>query len=261
MSFVDELLNVFKLAAGVDPKRPTLIWTTRGEYLYNDQSESYLPLLPEFKRGISTVESLIAAVKEECRRRQNLTGDFMTVTFNQSGAMFYADDKARQDTWKYERQLSQQWAFLLQNINKEFTHLAFLRFLQGLRPSISNYIDLSREYKKVRFDGTTSIKSNPILENGSLGLQIGFNLETKNGSTNTKMPAEFIVTMPFTKGEGFSYALNIELDVSLDEDKNIRFKPNCPDLEIITEQALKDEVSFFKEKVAELKDLLILLDY
>lgn len=261
MTAIEELLKVFKLAADVDDKRPVELETQRGTYLYNDGKKEYSPLLPELNRGISNVESLAGAVIEECVRRNNPTGNFMTVIFTEKGGAFYPDDERRLDRWTYERCLSQQWKFLLENLNKEMKHLDFIRFVQGLRPSVINYQALIREFKKVTFDGRTSVTSQPIIEDGQGGSQVSFTLETKNGHTQTAMPGDIAIELPFTRGSDKKYSLIIELDVALNEMDQVRFRPVCPELEVVTEQAIADEVAFFKEQVKEKSDLLVLLDY
>lgn len=257
----EQLLSVFKLAANVDDKRPIRMDTFRGEYLYSDEKRSYAPLLPELKRGISTVESLVGAVLEEAKRRENTTGQFMTVIFTEKGGVFYPDDKARLDLWTYERCLSQQWEALLRGLNNDTTHLSFIRFLQGLRSSIVGYPDIIREFKKVQFDGKTAVTSQPIIENGAAGKQVSFTLETKNGVTQTEMPGTIPLTLPFTRGGTKLYNLVLELDVALQGD-NVVFRPVVPEIESVTEQAIADEVNYFEGEVkGMLPELLVLLDY
>lgn len=261
MAIVEELLDVFKRAAGVDDKRPIMHDTERGVHMYSDANREYNLLIPELKRGVSTVESFAQVVKEESRRRDNSAGDFMTAVFTQKGGVFYPDDKKRLDQWTYERTLSQQWEYLLQRLGRDMKHLEFVRFLQGLRPSVQDYSLLMRDYKKVTFDGKTRVSSQPVIENGQGGSQVSFVLETKNGTTEEAMPGAFVLELPFTKGGAKTYQLTIELDVALDENQQVKFRPVCPDLEAVTEEAISDEVAYFKEHVAEMSELLVLLDY
>lgn len=257
-----QLLDVFRLAANVDDKRPIFQDTERGKYIYVDRDAAYKPLLPELNRTISTVESLADVVLEESRRRENTTGNFMTVIFTELGGKFYPDDKKRLDEWKYERCPSQQWEFLIRHLGRDMKHLEFVRFLQGLRPSILNYAELMREFKKVTFDAKTAVTSQPIIENGQAGDQIVFTLETKSGHADTAMPGTVSLRLPFTRGGEKLYNLTIELDVALDENKQVKFRPVVPDMEAIIEDALQDEVEYFTSQVDErLPDLLVLLDY
>ncbi len=257
---LDELLDVFRMASGQDKRRPISLKTIRGEYLYSDIAAEYKPLLPELKRGISTVESLAAVVKEETKRRDNALGSYMTVIFTEKGGVFYPDDKARLDLWTYERCLSQQWQTLLKGLNTETSHLSFIRWLQGLRSSIVGYPDIIREFKKVTFDGKNSVTSQPIIESGAAGKQVSFTLETKNGVTQTEMPASIPLVLPFTRGGTALYSLTIELDVALQDDRVV-FRPVVPELESVTEKAIADEVNYFEQELDEVTDLLVLLDY
>lgn len=265
MAFVEELLSVFKQAAGfpeTDHKRPISLETIRGEHIYSDAKQEYKLLIPELERGISSVESLAMAVLEEATRRENETGKFMTVIFTDRGGRFYPDDKRRLDKWEYERCLSQQWKHLTQYLGRDMKHLDFVRFLQGLRPSVTDYISLMREYKKVTFDGKTSVTSQPIIEDGKGGSQVAFTLETKNGQTQAAMPGEIKIDLPYTRGSLHTYELTIELDVYLDDNNQVKFRPVCPDIEAVVEQAIADELEFFKEQTFEkLPELLVLLDY
>lgn len=261
MSIVVDLIDVFKKAAKIDHKRPIVQDTNRGELLYNDSQGCYNALIPEFKRSLSTVDSLVMAVEEECKRRENQTGNFMTVVFDVDGGIFYPDDKKRLDRWNYARCLSQQWEHLTEHLNQDMRHLDFIRFLQGLRPSILDYPSIMKEFKKVTFDARTSVTSQPIIEDGQAGSQVSFILDTKNGKTQTQMPAAIMVHLPFVRGSATNYDLTIELDVALDRNEQVVFRPVCPEIETVTEQAINDEFQVFKNSTQDLKDLLVLLDY
>lgn len=256
MSMIVDAIEAIELKA-----RIPLLETLRGVYLYNDDEKRYRPLIPQLDRNISNIESLGAVIHEEVKRRGNSSGNFMTVILTEQGGIFYPDDQLRLDQWKFQRCLSQQWSYLVKNIDRELDHLSFLRVLQGLRPSIQNYATLMREFKKVTFDGKTTVTSQPIIENGNAGAEVSFTLETKNGQTQTAMPGEFELVMPFVKAGLKSYTFKLELDVSLDSNNKVCFRLVFPEREIIVETALNDELEYLTKETENLEDLLILLDY
>ena len=261
MTVIDSLLSVFKQAAGVDNKRPIITDTDRGPYLYDDGERKYGRLIPEYSRSLSNVESLATAVLEEASRRNIDNGQFMTVIFTENGGTFYPDDKKRLDKWVFERCLSQQWLHLTKGLNRPMSHKDFLRWMQGLRPSLAEgYPLLMREYRKVTFDHNTSVASQPILENGKAGALVNITLTTKSGDQDMTMPGGFDIVTSFAKAGEQQYVVPVELDVALNEGR-IEFMPVCPTLESIKDKAIQDEVGFFREATAKLPELLILVDY
>lgn len=279
MGIFDELLNVFNKAAGEfepDRKRAVTLDTVRGEYLYSDKDSQYHPLVPAMKRGLSTVESLATAVLEEARRVESPQGDFMTVIFTEKGGMFYPNDKARVDEWSFDRTHSQQWQHLMAWINRPLKHKDFIRVLQGLRPSIKNHLDtpddasgltayaaLMRIYRSVSFDSNTKVTSQPMITAGKTGGSVNFTMTTKaGGEQEVDLPTEIPLVMPFVKGSETLYQFTVEVDAALDEDTSQPvFMLVFPDRENIVDQAISDEVAYFKRETEKLPNLLVLLDY
>jgi hypothetical protein len=229
--------------------RPEILTTSRGPHIYSDRQQEYMLLFPPFERTVSNVESFAAAVIEESRRRENPTGKFMTAIFNEEGGVFYPDDEKRIDKWLYKRCHSQQWRWLMQYINKPLKHIDFLRALQGLRPSINAYPEIIREYRKVKFDSSTVVSGQPMLEKGESGGSIVVTLKTKSGDQEQDMPSSFVVIMPYAKASETDYEFQLEVDACLNENNEMRFTLLFPDMETIIEQALADEVDYFRNQV------------
>jgi hypothetical protein len=261
MTVISELVEFLTGAAKVDHKREISIETKRGTYLYNDGEKHYSRLIPEYKRKLSNVESLAVVVTEEAKRRNIDNGQFMTVIFTESGGVFFPDDERRLDEWHFDRCLSQQWEYLAKHLNRPMFHKQFLRFMQGLRPSLGyHYSTLMRDYRKVTFDNNTSVKSQPILESGTAGVLVNMTLSTRAGDQEIEMPGGFEINLQFAKAGEKIYTLPVELDVAL-EDGKPEFMLVCPTLDSVRDQAIQDEVAFFREATANLPELLILVDY
>lgn len=236
-------------------------------YLYNDKAQKY----EEVDRwapsgyGVSNVESFATLVKEAARRKENPTGNLMTVIFSATGATFAADDRDRRDLFAYDRTNSPQWKALLEILNKPMDHPTFVRALQRLRPSIKDYDRIIRHYRKVSFGETLGIVSEPILTDGKSQNAYQVAIEARGGAENTTtLPSEFVVELQFTRGSSSRYLMTIELDLSTipkGDRKELRFTLIAPEVSVVVEQAIEDEVAWFRGEAKDLSELLILVDY
>lgn len=259
-------------------------------FLYDDAKQRYEAIGRHVSQTgkVSNVESLAALVLEEARRRgpifMNVTaaeeegvanaeftkreheGDWMTVSFDANGATFSPDDQHRLDSFTYKRTLSQQWLQLQKFLSGEpLEHADFVRLLQTLRPSIVNYSDIIREFRKISFDSRISIASAPLLDSdGKGGNAFVLEYQARNTTQETKLPSEFEVEMAFARGSSKTYRFTVEVDIALvdrGEKKTIRFALVSPDLENVREQAIADEIAYFREQTASLPHLLTLLNF
>lgn len=262
----------------------------RRHFFYDDGEKKYLlasktTIRPPQKGAVSNVESFLALVREETLRRAPVAdvdpkskevprhdGSFMTVVFNESGARFSPDDRVQVDAFTYERALSPQWARLMESLNKAGDHKTFIRTLQALRPSIANYEDLMRHFRKLSFSDRTSIASEPLLEAGRNANEYKVEIELRSGAaagnttSTTALPSSFDVTMQYARGSEKRYTTTVEIDLSAvmiqnSDRKALRFTLIAPDLANVVEQAVDDEVSKFRELTADIPRLLVLQDY
>ncbi len=255
----------------INSTRPHQIVTKFGEMVFQPTANEYLPVKEKNfthdgrKREICNIESMVTVAKEEARRRDNKTGDHMTVIFNKTGANFFTDDKNRlnPDSWTYNRRNSRQLSILEKGLGSQMDHQGFLRLFQGLKPSIKNYETLFRAYRKTRASKTSQAISAPILQDGKMGAEfsMAFQVEGGNAGTpqNAAFPAEFAVEMPVVVGSQKKYEFGVEVDIWL-QDKTLVWGIRCPELLTLIEQSVLDEIEFFRKETAELPDLCIVMD-
>ncbi len=213
-------------------------------------------------RDVSTIKSLSAAVIEEAKRRENMTGQNMTVLFTQKGGAFYLDDDFPAGEYKFERTLSQQFKTLQRLAGKKLNHEEFLTFIQELSPSIDNFKKLYRSFLKVRIIGNSELSSNPVFVDNEAesGYKVKFTLEGGQPDEDI-IPQGFICNLPYTKGAETKYEIPVETMILNNGDNELQIKILCPLLEQIEEKAIFDEVEQFRGDTKGLKDLLILESY
>lgn len=265
----------------------------RAHLLYNDSESKYevvstVDVIPPRKGAVSNVESFLALVREETLRRAPADerplkdrdktpgprhdGSFMTVVFSETGATFSPDDRIQVDSFSYDRALSPQWARLVSSLNKAMDHTTFIRTLQALRPSISNYEELMRHFRKLHFSDKTSIASEPLLEAGRNANEYKVEIELRSGAaaggttSATTLPSSFDTTMQYARGSEKRYSTTVEIDLSAvmiqnSDRKALRFTLIAPDLANVVEEAVDDEVAAFRLQTADIPRLLILQDY
>jgi hypothetical protein len=268
-------------------------------YIYNDNAKAYeraesILVRPPMTGAVSNVESFLAHVREETLRRAlvNATvstsvksetsaksdlsprhdGSFMTVVFSESGAKFSPDDREQVDFFSYRRALSPQWQRLIESLNKPLDHKTFIRTLQALRPSIDAYDELMRHFRKLSFSDKTSIASEPMLDAGrnaneyKVEIELRSNAATGGTTSATTLPSSFDVTLQYARGSEKAYTTIVEIDLAAvmipnSDRKALRFTLIAPDLANVVEQAVDDEVKFFRDETADIPRLLILADY
>jgi hypothetical protein len=187
------------------------------------------------------------------------------------GASFSPDDRVRIDHFSYERALSPQWEALVAVLGKPLEHKQFVQALQLLRPSITDYPDIIRQFKKVSFTDRTNIVSEPTLTLGQnenlykVDVNVSGGGATDSGQRSTSLPSEFEIVLQYARGSSMKYRMVVELDlttISKGDRKELRFTLVAPDLPNVVEQAIEDEVIYFRQRTAgELPRLLTLVDY
>lgn len=234
--------------------------------LYDDRDDSYSPVerWNQRTRTVSNIESLSAMVIEEARRLQNGTGDWMTVVFSLKGAQFFVTDQDTRTVFGYDRKLSPQWCLLNENLGRGMPHRDFVRLLQALRPSIVDYRSILAQFRDISFGAGVTIQSSPLLVKGKGGFHYCLVLTAKSGETEAELPTEVKFEIQFARGSRARYEMTAEVDISLKEQgdkKAVEFALLVPDQAAIKEQAIADEVQWFKEQAKELTQLHILEDY
>lgn len=227
---------------------------TDGSFRINNESV--------LRRTVSTIKSLTTAILEESRRRENATGNNMTVLFTQKGGNFYLNDDFYSGEYTFLRTLSQQWKVLAGITGKTLDHENFLLALQELSPSIVDFKKLYRQFIKVRIIGNSELTSNPVFVDNEAesGYKVKYNLSTGQNDEET-IPEGFILNIPYSKGSDKTYDVPVETMILNNGSNELVIRINCPILERIEELAIFEEVAQLREDTKNLTDLLILESY
>lgn len=259
------------------------------EAIYNDSQGRYeVRTVKNIERTVSNINSLIAAVKEEAKRRDNKTGNMMTVSFAQDGGIFYPDDELEGGQYTYKRALCNQWETLKKLVvagrsGQYLDHLRIIEAIQALKPSIgTKFADIYSCYSMLKLKSSSTLTSQPIFDaEGRLGegYIVDFELQTGNkqpGSSEKQyLPINLELKLPYAKNlteyswdeadeklrEKGVYKINVEISITRDRDEKFVARFLCPEFEEVEEQAIRDEVTKFKGETSELSELLVLEDY
>lgn len=252
----------------ISKARPeTLNVKTHGVYVaevqqatYNDGKGQYEVLQAFAKnRSVSNLNSLISAVKEECKRREGQQdGKYMTVGFTLLGGYFFCNDNMPNlGFYEYKRQKSALWKVIERIIDREFDHKELIVLIQNLRLAFKS----PEEFNKV-FSGISELKvkkgteatSKPIATGGKFGNS--YKEEFDIGGFACTLTVE----VPYLKGSEEKYDIDLWINI-ITNGEHTYFKIICPEFEMVEEEAILNEISDFRKEVAELKELLILEDY
>lgn len=239
-------------------------------WLFDDRLGKYeaQDVFHQTGRTVSNVEAFAALVAEILTRQDRVVGGEpqaargASVLFTSGGATFRPNDHDPRIEHHYQRTLDTQWTLLRQLVGKPLEHLPFVRALQGLRPSIPGYVRVIQDFRKIEFQTSSSLRSNPFLEEGKAGMAFTFELETKGGVTQTHIPNTVEFATLFSRGSSKRYTHVLELDVTVKDDgpkKVPVFTLQFPDISAVEDQAVADEISFFRAAMREgFEELLIL---
>lgn len=255
-------------------KRPEVLTVTKDgnytdrqiELVYNDEKGMYTEI-PACSNNVHTVTSasaLVDFIKEECRRRENPSGNKSTLQLGLKGGKFAADTDFNRGACSYVRMFSQQWEVLTSYANKTLSHREFMRSLKKLKPSIDEFDKIFRAFSQIRLIGNSKLISNPIFtstsETAEQGYLCKYSLEG-GGEGEAVIPNGFQVYLPYGKGTEKEYCVNIELLFSRNDYDELEIEFCCPDLDYVEEQAISDEAEYVRKNTEELTNLLILADF
>lgn len=127
---LSELLSVHKRPELVNKLKYGQYSAEPMELLYNDGQKRYesFKSYPENKT-VGSAEAFSACIKEELKRRENMTGNKATVRVYTKGGYFVPDENFGVFKVEYDRINSQQWNYIKTHINKVMTHRLFLEFV------------------------------------------------------------------------------------------------------------------------------------
>lgn len=233
--------------------------------IYNDNAGKYEEVsIINNSRGVTSASALVDFIKEECRRRENSTGDKATLQLSLTGGKFTADTDFNKGSCEYNRKFSQQWEVLTSYANKSLTHREFMKALKKLKPSIEEFDRVFRAFSQIRLIGNSKLVSNPVFTSTSEVVEQGyickFTLEG-GGEGEAVIPNGFQLYMPYGKGTEKEYCINVELLFSRNDMDELDIEFACPDLDYVEEEAIKDEAKYIRSNTEELSQLLILADF
>ena len=231
--------------------------------IYNDGKKCYEPVFQPVVRNVSDIESFISVIAMEADRKENSTGKNMTVYMTQEGGTYYPiDSKICQDSYKFTRKLSDQWIIVKRMLDQELTHRELLSIFRKIKPSITSFDEIYRHYLDLKFLRNFELTSSPVISQDSGGAEIAsIRYQISNGDLKTQeertLPVSFELEIPYSRA-GKVYDMNIEIIISIGEDGHKPvFTLVCPELELIEEQAIKDETNRLREELSEMTELYV----
>ncbi len=264
---INELKQILQQIQKQRPVKETV--TVYGNYtesqkeaIYDDSQRRYITQ-PSLKscEEVSTVESFVDFIKEELKRRDKATGKLATAIIDSNGGYFTADDDFQKGNCKFKRSLSEQWIAFRDCLGRSFNHEEFLRLMQKLSPSISDFEELYPVFLDIRIIGRAETVSKPFYVKGEKeeGIKIKFKMQGGEDE-NIVMPESFKIQLPYAKG---NYDKLYEVDVQLiyDNRNGINILIQAPKFEKVEEDALLDEVEYLKSELEKYPELLVLFNF
>jgi len=248
--------DISTLRAALEELRPSTLDVDRDNgvdhLIWNGESYSLHAFEPHRRAfTVSESASLLELVGLDTAKLGAKFVEPGVVTFDMKGATFAPGDAGNGDrigaprvVHTYVRRPSPQWATLAGALDKKFEHVAFLRLLQRLKPSIDGYPALYAAFGRVSFTKDVKVDSAPQILQGNAGSQISMRLGMKGGAADVSLPAEFRVSMPLTRF-GDSLEFEVMIDAALDDYGKIAFQLVSPGMAVAEEHAIAAEVAQF----------------
>lgn len=265
-TFIEKLESMARRAV-----RPATIQDEHRRFIYNDADGCYqlIERVVRQQGEVANVECLVDLVLEEARRRENPTGEWMTVTFGGCGAHFSPNDQERLDNYTYQRVLSPEWKKIREALGKPMKHVEFLRLLQSLRGVLVNAGTVIRAFRAVDVSRVARFASSPTLQEGkaSVGLAIDLLVKMQGGGETTarlELPENIGFVLPFARGGDRKWELNAEVFIEVareGEKETLNFGFLVPDIEAVERDARELEVEEFRVATQSLPRLLVLENF
>jgi len=276
-------------------KRQAVITLSDGSgrvLVYNDGEKKYDDLARYVVKSdtVSNIESFADMVIAEAQRRGQKnhvagsvegddgynpnSGEFMNVIFTERGATFIADTNDRRDVFYYQRKPSVHWELLVNALDKQMAHKAFLIWLEKLRPIIGTvgpqgqfqpaYNDIASAFRALRLSQSSKMLSEPLLnDGGAKGSTIEFKLEVRGqaGGVDVQIPQLIPVSVQFARGDKRRYEFDVAIDINGGEGDQPIITPYAPAVTAIQEQAIIDEMMEFDAATQQLPKLLNVVNF
>ena len=252
-------------------KRPELIDTQDGQYIYNDSCKRFerVPVNRPFNRTVCNVDSFAKAVLEEIRRDgEDSEGFGMTVIFERDGAVFFTDDSIgdEQNKWFFNREFTHLWKVIKALCSgQKYPHRSLLDLLESVKIFIPGFENLYQVISKLRASKKVNFVSNPIFSDGEQAGQYEWEqkIDSNNATTERAVcPSEIPFRGKIVRGSEIEYEFALSLTPILDDEKGqILFSLSMPGFDMVLDQVREDEFVAFCELVKPLTELLILRNY
>jgi len=252
-------------------KRPELIDTKDGQYIYNDAKQSFerVPENRPFNRTVCNVDSFAKAVLEEVKRDgEDSNGSGMSVIFGKNGAVFYTDDTlgSEQNLWVFDREFTHLWSVIQKlTSGQKFAHRQLLDALESIKIFIPGFEKFYQIISKLRASKKINFVSNPVFEDGEQAgsYQWEQKIDSNNATTERAVcPSEIPFRGKIVRGSEIEYEFALSLTPVLDDEKGqILFSLSMPGFDMVLDQVREDEFVAFCELVKPLTELLILRNY
>lgn len=238
-------------------------------FLYNDGDKEYDEIDAYIPKSdtVSNVASFIRLVQAEAGRRLFTGGEDANIIFTSDGAYFTPTVHDRRDVYHYRRQLSVQWRALAEGLNKKMKHAEFILWLQKNRPSLGDaFGDVYQAFRVLSLNRASKLVSSPTLKDGQKGGSFEVQLEVKSGnaaggSATTMIPEQITFTVPFARGDERTYAVPVLIDLDGQEGETPTIIAYAPELDIIRDKAIMDEMAEFTQAITDLPKLAVLLNF
>lgn len=230
--------------------------------LYDDGSDVYREIERHVvrRRQVSTLQSFADLVLAEIDRNRKVNGaKWPTVVFTPEGGSFHLDDSDGRTVFGFKRILAPGYLRVLAAIGQPMEHLAFLRLLQGIREFLVDPSVLAA-YRKVVFDNSVRVDSQPLLEGGRVGNGYHVELTAKAGAVEVNLPDIITLALPYSRG-GEPYTVELAVDISLvtkGEKATPFFSLAWPEHLSFVERAVNDEIAKFRELTSNITDFVVL---
>lgn len=223
----------------------TFIYSDADAVYVEDKEERFVP-----QRGtVSSVESLVAIAREQVFLGFGMEhGEGMRVTFTPGGATLDVNVADGRHQFLYRRVHSSLWYELNAAVGVgDFTHKEFLRQLQRLGPAIQAGTKVQAAFRRVTITRNSKRTSEPLLVNGERGE--GYEFAIAIDGTEERVPAGIVLRVPFGRGTSKTYEVAVEIEVDTDDDDELVFRMIAPGLQNVTDEAIADEMAYFRDVV------------
>lgn len=230
--------------------------------LYDDGSDVYREVERYVyrRRQVSTLQSFADMVLAEIERNRKAGAALWpTVIFTPEGGAFHLDDADGRTVFAFKRVLAPGFTRVISTVGQSMEHLPFLRLLQSIREFLVDPAVL-QAYRKVIFDNSVQVDSQPLLVDGKVGHGYNVELTTKSGATETVLPDVIELALPYSRG-GPAYRVELAVDIALVQrgEKSIpMFSLAWPEQPAFVELAVNDEIALFRKLTADITDFVVL---